>query len=236
MLALNYVTLTGTLGDDAAGAAGVFVPSTWLADTADALLIPPVPQRVTLLEGGAFSLPLLATDNVVAAPSGTWTWSVVFSGIAGVGAYGFSFFLPYADGSTQDISAIAQVPAVTPMAQYLPLSGAALAGFLAPAVVPLAFGSPIALNAAAGNVFAVTLTSSAGTLANPANPVDGQAIRVRVIQGSGGSHTLAYGSAYDFGTAGAPTLSTAAGAGDELGFEFWASKSKWCYLGASLGM
>lgn len=120
-------------------------------------------------------------------------------------------------------------------ANALPGAGGTLTGALIPAVVPLTFGASIALNAALGNVFAVTLTASTGTLAAPANPADGQAIRVRAIQDATGGWTLAYASAYDFGTAGAPTLSTAPGAGDELGFEYWASKSKWCYLGSALG-
>jgi hypothetical protein len=116
-----------------------------------------------------------------------------------------------------------------------PGSGGTLTGYIAPAVVALTFASSIAVNAALGNVFAVTLTASTGTLANPSNPVDGQVIRVRVIQGTGGSFTLAYGTAYDFGTAGAPTLSTTAAKVDILGFEYLASLSKWCYLGTALG-
>ena len=121
--------------------------------------------------------------------------------------------------------------AVTP----LPQSGGTMTGWLAPAVVALTFGASIAVNAALGNVFAVTLTASTGTLANPTNPVDGQAIRVRVIQDGTGSRTLAYGTAYDFGGAGTPTLSTGAGKVDILGFEFVSSLSKWCYLGSGLG-
>jgi hypothetical protein len=117
----------------------------------------------------------------------------------------------------------------------LPQSGGTMTGWLAPAVAALTFGASIALNAALGNVFAVTLTASTGTLANPTNPVDGQAIRVRVTQDGTGSRTLAYGTAYDFGTAGAPTLSTGAGKVDTLGFEYVAALSKWCYLGSGLG-
>lgn len=115
------------------------------------------------------------------------------------------------------------------------LAGATFSGYIAPAVVTLSFGASIAVNAALGNVFAVTLTASTGTLANPTNPVDGQAIRVRVIQDATGSRTLAYGTAYDFGAAGAPTLSTGASKVDVLGFEYVASLTKWCYLGSGLG-
>ena len=120
-----------------------------------------------------------------------------------------------------------------------PLAGATFTGWLAPSVVALTFGSSIAVNAALGNIFRVTLTSSAGTLANPTfsagSQPDGQEIKIRVTQDGTGSRTLAYGTAYDFGAAGAPTLSTAAGKVDVLKFEWNAALSKWCFSGASLG-
>jgi hypothetical protein len=111
---------------------------------------------------------------------------------------------------------------------YLALTGGTLTGWLAPAVVALTFGTTIAVNAALGNVFAVTLTASTGTLANPSNPVDGQPIRVRITQDGTGSRTLAFGTAWDFGAAGTPTLSTAAGACDYVVGEYNAAKGKWC--------
>jgi hypothetical protein len=107
------------------------------------------------------------------------------------------------------------------------------------AVTPLApaltFGASIAVDASTGNAFNLTLTSSAGTLQNPAHPTDGQVIRFRVTQGGAGGFTLAYGSAYDFGAASAPVLSTAAGKVDIIAFEYVASISKWAYLGSVLG-
>lgn len=143
---------------------------------------------------------------------------------------------------TQASGGVAQAPAWdtiqagdVPALPYLPVAGGTLTGWLAPAVVALTFGASIAVNAALGNAFAVTLTASTGTLANPTNPVDGQVIRVRVIQDATGSRTLAYGTAYDFGSGSAPTLSTAASKVDILAFEYVASLSKWCYLGSVLG-
>jgi hypothetical protein len=112
--------------------------------------------------------------------------------------------------------------------------GATLPAYLAPTVTALTFGASIAVNAALGNVFAVTLTASTGTLANPTNGLDGQVIRVRITQGTGGGFTLAYGSEWDFGAAGAPTLSAAAGDTDILIAEWNAAKSKWC-VSAALG-
>jgi hypothetical protein len=118
-----------------------------------------------------------------------------------------------------------------------PAAGGTLTGGFSPAVATLTFvGSGTTLiNAASGNSFNLTLTASTTTLGAPSNPVDGQVIRIRITQGSGGSFTLSYNSVYDFGTAGAPTLSVTATKVDILGFEYVASISKWCYLGSGLG-
>jgi hypothetical protein len=115
--------------------------------------------------------------------------------------------------------------------------GATLPAYLAPKVVTLTFvGSGTTLvDASLGNAFNLTLTASTTTLGNPSNSVDGEVIRFRITQGSGGSFTLAYGANYDFGTAGTPTLTTTAAKVDILGFEYVASISKWCYLGSGLG-
>jgi hypothetical protein len=121
-------------------------------------------------------------------------------------------------------------------AASLPLAGGTLTGHVAPAVATLTFvgAGTTLVNAALGNVFALTLTASTTTLGNPANPVDGQAIRVRLTQDGTGSRTIAYGTAYDFGAAGAPTLSTGANKVDILRFEYVASLTKWCYMGSGL--
>ena len=115
------------------------------------------------------------------------------------------------------------------------LGAVTLQAALTPAVVALTDASTITVNAALGNVFAVTLGGNR-TLGAPSNPADGQAIRIRVIQpSSGGPYTLSYNSVYDFGTTDAPTLSTTAAKVDILGFEYVASISEWCYLGSGLG-
>ena len=119
--------------------------------------------------------------------------------------------------------------------QILPAAGGTMTGALAPAVATLTFAGTVAVNAALGNAFALTLTASSATLGAPSNPVDGQVIRVRVIQDGTGGWTLAYNAIYDFGAAGAPTLSTGANKVDILGFEYVSSLTKWCYLGSGLG-
>ena len=100
-------------------------------------------------------------------------------------------------------------------------------GALAPAVVNLADAATITVDASLGNDFRVTIAGNR-TMANPANPSDGQKITFQVTQGSGGSFTLTWGSSYEF-SAGLPlpTLSTAAGQTDLLGFIYNATKGKW---------
>ena len=120
---------------------------------------------------------------------------------------------------------------------YALLSGATMTGALNPAVATLTFvGSGTTLvNAALGNDFRLTITASTTTIGNPSNPVDGQRIDFQITQGGAGSFTVAWGTSYDFGVAGAPTLSTAAGAIDIVGFVYNAAKAKWLCLGAALG-
>lgn len=110
-------------------------------------------------------------------------------------------------------------------------------GAIAPKVTGLTFvsGGTTLVNAALGNAFYLMITDSTTTLGNPSNSVQGQVIRFRLTQGTGGNFTVAFGTAYDFGASGAPVLSTAAGKIDILGFEYVGMLSKWCFLGSSLG-
>jgi hypothetical protein len=146
---------------------------------------------------------------------------------------GTAFGLPVsiANGGTGQATAAAAIAALG----GLPVAGGTMTGWIAPAAVALTYGTTVSVNAALGNVFNLTLTASTATIANPTNPVDGQTIKFRLTQGTGGSFTVAFGTAYDFGATGAPTLSTAAGKVDVLGFEYIASLTKWVFLGAMLG-
>ena len=100
-------------------------------------------------------------------------------------------------------------------------------GALAPAVVGLTDAATIAVDASLGNDFRVTIAGNR-TMANPANPSNGQQIIFQVTQGSGGSFTLTWGSSYEFSTGlPQPTLSTAAGQTDLLGFVYNAAKGTW---------
>ena len=117
-MALNSVTLTGSV-PGGSGAEATFTQSAWLTDSTDNELIPPISRSVTLDANGKFSISLLATDNAALLPAG-WTWSVVISGI-NVASLGFSFFLPFSGGATQDIADLAPVQPTASMAAYMPL-------------------------------------------------------------------------------------------------------------------
>lgn len=104
----------------------------------------------------------------------------------------------------------------------------------APAVVALTDGAAIALDASLGNAYTVTLAGNR-TLSNPSNPSNGQVIQVYVTQDGTGSRTLAYDTAYDWGAAGAPTLTTTAAKTDLLEFVYNAAAAKWFGLRAIKG-
>jgi len=94
----------------------------------------------------------------------------------------------------------------------------------------------IAVDASLGNYFTVTLGGNR-TLGNPSNAIEGMYIVIDVIQDGTGSRTLAYGSAYKFGTSyGSPTLTTTAGATDRLEFQYKdGSVNKWRCTNIALG-
>ena len=100
-------------------------------------------------------------------------------------------------------------------------------GALAPAVVNLTDAATIAVDASLGNDFRVTIAANRA-MSNPSNPTAGQQIIFQVTQGSGGPFTLTWGSSYEFATGlPQPTLSTAAGQTDLLGFIYSAAKGTW---------
>lgn len=120
--------------------------------------------------------------------------------------------------------------------RYAPLAGASFTGAVVPAVVTLSqSGGSVAVNAAAGNDFRLTLTASGWTISNPSSPADGQVIVFALAQDSTGSRTVSWGTAYDFGATGAPTLTTAASKVDLVGFKYHAGLAKWLCQGSALG-
>jgi hypothetical protein len=100
-------------------------------------------------------------------------------------------------------------------------------GAVAPTVVNLTDAETIAVDASAGNDYRVTITGNR-TMGIPANPVNGQQIIFQVTQGSGGPFTLTWASGYEFSSdLPQPSLSTAAGQTDLLGFVYNGAKEVW---------
>ena len=244
-MALNTVTLRWNITDLAqSGQAGVLTitPTAQMADATDHELI--AGGRTVNFTGGTGQLAgIVANDNSAVLPAGTGYLITVVSAAGQVIVPQFQTQLLFANGATQWLDQLAPVPSVTTSYQYLPLpTGTPAAGeapvatgageasawgtVLATTVVALTDGPTIAVNASAGNLFRVTLGANR-TLASPAGGFDGQLIRVEVTQDGTGGRTLAYGGAYDFGTAGAPVLSTAPGVVDVLGFSYKQGAGKW---------
>lgn len=111
----------------------------------------------------------------------------------------------------------------------------ALAYPVSPLVVALTDASTIAVNAAAGSFFKVTLAASR-TMGAPTNPKDGQMIMFQIKQGGSGSYTITWttgAGGYQFGTVvTAPTLGTAVGAYDYVGFKYDSVADRWNCLAA----
>jgi hypothetical protein len=258
-MALNYVSLVFTeqdAGNDI-GTGSVTIAPTSAVVAAGVTVVSQVPV-VRSLSSGTVTVSLVATDNTGTTPAGGfWAYTITLPG-----GQPQTYLLPYSGGATQQFSNLTPVVPVTSYSAApglslpvsianggtgqitaaaaiaalggLPVAGGTMTGWLAPAVSALTDGATIAVNAALGNVFTVTLGGNR-TLANPTNPVAGQTIHVHVTQDATGSRTLAYGTAYDFGTAGSPTLTTTAAKMDILGFTYDGNLAKWCYLGSGLG-
>jgi len=110
-------------------------------------------------------------------------------------------------------------------------AGGAVAGPFSTTPVTLTDAATILVNAAASNFFRVTLGGNR-TLGTPANPVDGQAITVEVIQDATGSRTLSYSGAYSFpASCPQPSLSTTASDRDLISFVYDGGVSLWVCTG-----
>jgi hypothetical protein len=91
-----------------------------------------------------------------------------------------------------------------------------------------AYSGTFSLNCSTGNNFNIILSSGANSISftNFASSGTLQGVNLFVQQDSVGNRTLNYPSSVSWGTAGAPTLSTAANAIDVLNFITWTGGSK----------
>jgi hypothetical protein len=97
------------------------------------------------------------------------------------------------------------------------------------AIQDLTDGATIAVDAATGPKFAVTLGGNR-TIANPTGAVDGRVIIFRLRQDGTGTRVVTWGSDYRFRgdlAAANVTLSTAANLVDRVAFEYVAADTKW---------
>jgi hypothetical protein len=137
---------------------------------------------------------------------------------------------------THVLLAALQAGDIPALAQYALLAGATFTGQASPKVTTLAqSGGLVAVNAASGNDFRLTLTASGWTISTPTNPVDGQVIIFVLTQDATGTRTVTWDTGYSFGAGSAPTLSVGANKNDLVGFKYLASIGKWCATGSSLG-
>lgn len=102
-------------------------------------------------------------------------------------------------------------------------------------VFALTDAATIAVDAAVGDVFTVTLAGNR-TMGAPTNPVDGRTALFRIRQDATGSRTLAWNAAFAFATnLPVPVLSTAANKVDYVGFIYNGVTAKWECLSYLLG-
>lgn len=106
-----------------------------------------------------------------------------------------------------------------------------------PAALTITAGSATP-NMLASNYFYATLGVGTTTINAPTNPVDGQHLRLELVQPSGGNGTVTWLSStggYDMGVTGAPTLSIGTGKLDNVGFTYSLRNSKFNLDGTGLG-
>ena len=97
-----------------------------------------------------------------------------------------------------------------------------------PTVVALTYAATLNTDAAAGDIFDVTLTGNV-TLSNPTNPVSGKTLRWRITQDGTGSRTVTLGNKFVIPTSATSPLpfSTAANKMDVLAATYHAGRDKW---------
>ena len=110
------------------------------------------------------------------------------------------------------------------------------AGVVQTPVALVITASVITTNAQAGNYFYVQLANGVSAFTNPTNASDSQVITYEIQQpSSGSSGTAIFGSLYDFGTTGQPSLTSGANKIDLIGFRYSGRKAAWLSLGSQLG-
>ena len=143
--------------------------------------------------------------------------------------------LPAADGSANQALKTDGSGALG-FASYLLLSettnGQTVTGGVRANIVTLSDGANISYDMDDGNNATVTLGGNR-TLDNPSNVTVGQSGSIFIVQDGTGSRTLSFGSAYDFASGTAPTLTTAASAVDRIDYVVRTTTSIHCVFTAN---
>ncbi|HEV2412999.1 MAG TPA: hypothetical protein VGS28_04335 [Candidatus Saccharimonadales bacterium] len=183
-------------------------------------------------------------SGTVVAQSGDYTAAQVTGAVQVAGDIGntasspqvtsthLSSALPINQGGTAAATAAGALTSLGAM----PVAGGTFTGAVSTTAAALTDGATIAINAALGNVFTVTLGGN-HALGTPTNPTDHQLMVVEVTQpSSGGPYTLSFSAAYEFTTTlPSPSLSTTASATDYLLFIYSATATKWRFLDIRMG-
>ena len=147
----------------------------------------------------------------------------------------YTLTLPAADGTANQVLKTDGSGALG-FASYLLLSettnGQTVTGGVRSNIVTLTDAANIAYDMDDGNNATVTLGGNR-TLDNPSNITVGQSGSIFIVQDGTGSRTLSYGSAFDFASGTAPTLSTAASAVDRIDYVVRTTSSIHCVFTAN---
>lgn len=168
-----------------------------------------------------------ANDDVVQRKAGVWT-NRTMAQLKTDLALNFSD-LTVADGSIAQVKVatlVSDLAAKAPLASPT-FTGTVTAARVVSTPVALTDAATIAVNAALGNQFTVTLAGNR-TLGNPSNSTAGQMILIAIRQDGTGSRTLTLDTNYRLGTdIPTITLSTAINKVDYLGVRYNGTDSKW---------
>jgi len=91
----------------------------------------------------------------------------------------------------------------------------------------IAYSTPLTLDSAEANRFAVGILTGNLTLEEPTNPIGGQVVVIKLTQDATGGRTLTFGSTIYGNSSNDWALSTAGNSVDELVLEYDGDSSKW---------
>ena len=187
---------------------------------------------------GTYPNPALATSAFSAGASISITGSSGIIGIAYSGASSGVSAISNADGSLTVSPNTGNAIVALNSAHSNTWSGQQTysAGVVQTPAALVITASVITTNAQVGNYFYVQLANGVSAFTNPTNASDSQVITYEIQQpSSGSSGTAIFGSLYDFGTTGQPSLTSGANKIDLIGFRYSGRKAAWLSLGSQLG-